>query len=720
MILKNSSVKYRGLSTDVTSENMPCPLESAAAYDVQPSLHSLHNNPVSFSCTSPSRRAPKPPPRSQITLDHSESASQSSVSYAEQETLVGACQTPSGISEQVFCDELESKTINSFGNARFYTDFICNTDSLDTKLPFKNYEKMLRSAHDQDQHQQSECTDCNAYPLFKEIDSGSSIRNKNCYSGSERKMLSSEHAYKSLQDEQEFLSWKLSESSGSKDLLTELSPAINRVMPGSNICASSVEDLGLSQNRLESPDMYDSCQSLNIIIPASCDIGSIPENIGGSFNEDFARNKRFSSLNIHSKQSEQLNNEDMVKEYHSEDLPSVKGYGIESFKIPSVPQSPNVCMRPDQIRASDILGQCVMRDPINCQASMVQGCPHTYTNQHPTEFQYNRSASATDCGVRSNPTVASSVYKQLSIVEVDQNNCSSVAGLPFVSMAGIEEFSMQVENKENTTAGCRQKPSHMPLHYQSNRFKGMTKLPSPVADKEFRKDPKLLPVNPLLEDGINSKNSSKLDNSLSGKGRSPDKMHSPVIADEERIKSPSSSSSSLRSVSSWSSSSAKTSKSERKKQSPVSNIHMCQSAPTGTSLVMPVSSPSLINKSHFQTESVSRTVPSRSSASAFFSDFQMTPEASQKTDKASDSEPSNSTIYAGLLRSRATRSEPPEVLRKQSAGTYVTRASAQGFKSSVSTFSPNTNPGKIPGTSSSLKERRKLFESAVVNSTSNA
>lgn len=717
-------MKYRGLSTDVTPENMPCPLVSAAACDVQPSLNSLHNNPVSFSCTSPSRRAPKPPPRSQITLDHSESASQSSVSYAEQATLVGACQTPSGISmsslgsEQVFCDELESKTINSFGNARFYADFICNTDSLDTKLPFKNYEKMLRRAQDEDQHQQSECTDCSAYPLVKESDSGSSVRNKNCYSGLERKMLSSEHAYKSLQDEQEFLSWKLSESSGSKDLLTELSPAINRVMPGSSICASSVEDLGLSQNRLESPDMYDSCQSLNIIIPASCDIGSIPENIGGSFSEDFARNKRFSSLNIHSKRSEQLDNEDMIKEYESEDLPNVKGCGIASFQIPCVPQSPNVCVRPDQIHASDILGQCVMRDPINCQASMVQGCPHTYTNQHPTEFKYDRSASATDCGVRSNPIVASSVHKQLSIVEVDQNNCSSVTGLPFISRAGIEEFSMQVENKENTTAGCRQKPSHMPLHYQSNRFKGMTKLPCPVADKEFRKDPKLLPVNPLLEDGTNSQNSSKLDNSLSGNGRSPDKMHSPVIADEERIKSPSSSS--LRSVSSWSSSSAKTSKSERKKQSPVSNIHICQSASTGTSPVMPVSSPSLINKSHSQTESESRIVPSRSSASEFFSDFRMTPEASQKTNKASDSEPSNSTIYAGLLRSRATRSEPPEVLRKQSAGTYVTRASAQGFKSSVSSFSPNTNPGMIPGTSRSLKERRKLFESAVVNSTSNA
>src|SRR6218665_2738455 len=167
--LKNSSVKSRGLSTEVTTENVP----SESANDVQ----SLRNNPVSFIGLSASRRAPKPPPRRQITLDHSEAVSQSSDSYAEQ-AILADCQTPaSGISMSslgsVFCDELESKQVNSFGNARFPTDFTYNTDSPDTKLTSKNCEMML-----QDLQQPSECTD---YPLLKESDlTGSSIGMKNC------------------------------------------------------------------------------------------------------------------------------------------------------------------------------------------------------------------------------------------------------------------------------------------------------------------------------------------------------------------------------------------------------------------------------------------------------------------------------------------------------------------------------------------------------------
>lgn len=525
-----------------------------------------------------------------------------------------------------------------------------------------------------------------------------------------------------LSDEQEFLAWKLSGSSGSRDLLSELSPAMSRVMPKSNyapLSSSACDDSVFCSERTESPDMYESCQSLNVMIPAACDIGSIPENIGGLVGEDENDEVRFSSLNINGLHSNTHSRQDVLRPgKNQKHRKSLREHGSRAARPSDPPLDSAASLSVDSGRADE-----------TCFALSAPSAPkRSAVSSEPEEINWKSSqissltedlCSSLPLGLE--PSLRASKSPQVlsdgrSVSSVDQKSSSSRR----------DRVSDRVETPTQSPSSCRPPvPIRRSIKEASKPRSNTQDSPGPVLRPDclsFQKQHGLKEQSKSPSDDVfffdsvdvsrkslNSEHGSEQQTDslpagflISRHRQSKTSGNTPVVADKEFGSSLSFSSSSASSRSDLRSSS-------------VSRSPATERAPGGIGdQATPLNSTSSTDRGQRRAQR-SADASGPISASEFFSESENPSSVGQGSVDSPSS--SDCAVYAEILRtSSSRRSHPPvEARGKPSAGAYVTRAGAP--VSSASVKPENCPSGNNVG---SFKERRKVFEKPVLNSSSSS
>lgn len=520
-----------------------------------------------------------------------------------------------------------------------------------------------------------------------------------------------------LSDEQEFLAWKLSGSGGSRDLLSELSPAMSRVMPKSNYMPLAGDDSVFCSERTESPDMYESCQSLNVIIPAACDIGSIPENIDGLVGEDENDEARFSSLNIDGLHSNTHSRQDVLRPGKSQKhRKSLREHGSRAARQIDAPldsaaslsvasgRSDETCFALSAPSAPKRSAVSSESEEINWKSSQISSLTEDLCSSVPLGSEPSLRASKSPRVLPDGRSVSSVDRKSSGRRDRVSDRVETPAQSPSSSRPPPVPIRRSIKEASKPRSGAQDSPSpaHRPDCLPFQKQHGLKEQSKSPSDDVFfdSVDVSRKSLNPECGSEQQTDSLPTMGFLTNRHRQSKTSGDMPVVVDKEFGSSLSFSSSSASSRSDLRSSVSRSPATERA-------LGMGDQA-------TPLNSTSS-NTDHGQRKAKrSVDVSGPISASEFFSESENSSNVGQGS---VDSPSSECAVYAEILRtSSSRRSHPPvEARGKPSAGAYMTRAGAP--VSSADVKPENCPSGNNVG---SFKERRKVFEKPVLNSSSSS